>query len=76
MTATTIVQLRSAIKLDADAIKMIIKFIKNKLNSPKSTIEVNEIVDPQLIAGFKLNINGVEYDYSLTGSLNRLAQEL
>lgn len=71
--APTTVQVRSAIKLDSAAEKTIKKFASDKLTGP---LEIETIIDPGLIAGFKLNISGMEYDYSLSGSLSRLAQEL
>lgn len=66
-------RVRSAIKLDTKSLLSMAKFIKSK-HGVEPQIEVT--IDPSLIAGFKLNVEGVEYDYSLSGSLDRLEQEL
>ena len=64
-------QLRVANQLSASNLKTISKFVEKQVG--KGT-ELVVKIDQQLIAGFKLTINGVEYDHSLSGSLERLAQ--
>lgn len=63
----------SAIKLDDKSLLTLAEFIKSK-HAIEPEIKVK--LDPSLIAGFKFIVEGVEYDYSLDGSLNRLEQEL
>lgn len=67
------VKVRSAVKLDDKSLASMTKFVKNK-HGRDCEIEVK--LDPDLIAGFKLLVEGVEYDYSLSGSLTRLQAEL
>jgi F0F1-type ATP synthase delta subunit len=70
--ATKIV-VHSAIKLDERSKTTLTKFIKSK-HSVTPSLAV--VVDPGLIAGFRFMVEGVEYDYSISGSLSRLQQEL
>lgn len=73
MTNTKTVTVRSAIKLDSKSLAAITKFATKKLGH---AVKPEVSLDPKLIAGFKLNLDGIEYDYSLSGSLEALAQEL
>jgi len=67
------VTVRSAIKLDQKSLLSMAKFIKAKHGQE---CEIKVTIDPELIAGFKINVAGLEYDYSLSGSLDQLEQEL
>jgi F0F1-type ATP synthase delta subunit len=67
------VKVTSAIKLDAKSLTTLAAFIKSKHQLEP---DIFVTVDPGLIAGFKFIVEGVEYDYSLDGSLTRLEQEL
>lgn len=66
-------QLRTAVKLDDQSLKAVAKFVKAKHGLDCQLVTK---LAPELIAGFKLNVLGVEYDYSLAGSLDRLEQAL
>jgi len=68
------VTVRSAIKLDAKSLATLSKFVESKHNVKNCEFEVT--IDPELIAGFKLMVAGVEYDYSISGSLDRMQAEL
>ena len=63
---------KTALKLDKDLSSKIASFAKGK---GVATLPV-AIVDEKLLAGFVLEIDGIEYDYSLAGSLTRLAKSL
>lgn len=67
------VTIKSASKLDSDSLKQITSFVKSKLGKD---VKIKESLDKTLIAGFKLEMAGVEYDYSIKGSLDRLSKVL
>lgn len=67
------VKVRSAIKLDAKSLASLAKFVKSKYGED---CEIELKLDSELIAGYKLMVKGTEYDYSLSGSLDRLQEDL
>ncbi len=69
----TLVTVKSAIKPDADSLSQIAAFAKKKLGRE---VKLEVVLDKDVIAGFVIEIAGLEYDYSLRGSLSRLAKTL
>lgn len=67
------INIRSAIKLDQKSLASLSQFI-NKQHQVEPELTVT--VDRSLVAGFKFMVQGIEYDYSISGSLARLQQEL
>jgi len=63
----------SSARLDAPSLARIKDFAKANYHL---TCSVEQVVDPLLIAGFKVNINGIEHDFSVAGKLARLGQAL
>lgn len=66
------VKFKSSVKLDKVSLAKVSAFAKEKgvTTLPEATIDL------KLIAGFVLEIDGTEYDYSLKGALNRLSKAL
>ena len=38
--------------------------------------QIEQVINKDLLAGFVVSLDGVEYDYSLDGALNRLSSAL
>lgn len=63
----------SSARLDAQSLSLVKAFAKSNY---QITSPVEQVIDPSLIAGFKVNINGIEHDFSVAGELARLGQAL
>lgn len=65
--------IRSAVELDDNALKAFQKKI-NDITGDSAKITTS--VDKDLLGGFILNINNLQYDASISGKLNKLKQNL
>ena len=63
---------RSAIDINENIKLQVIQVLKNIF---ASDIELVTIVEPKLIGGFVLSIDGKRYDASIRNKLNRLSKE-
>lgn len=66
---------KSATTLSAAQKKEIESFVENKAQNVKS-VELEEEVDPSLVAGLRVRIGSVEYDMSVRGRLDDLRTSL
>ena len=65
--------IKSAIELDDKAIQAFQKKIKEITGDDA---KISTSVDEDLLGGFVLNINNLQYDASISGKLNKLKQNL
>ena len=65
--------LLSATQLSESKVEEITKIISQKIDK-KATLEV--VVNPELLAGFRVEIDGLVFDSSAKGQLNNLKKEL
>jgi len=65
--------IRTAVELDDKALKAFQKKIKEITGD---TAKITTSVDKDLLGGFILNVNNVQYDASISGKLNKLKQNL
>ena len=63
----------SAKELDKQQIKDLTKTLNEKFNQE---IEVNVVVDTSLLAGIKLNINGLVFDNTALNALNNIREKV
>lgn len=70
--ASSNVTLRIASKLSGDDVAKVASFAKKHGVSTLPTAKI----DSNLLGGFVLEIDGTEYDYSLSGDLSRLGKSL
>lgn len=62
-------ELVSAVPLDAGAVAAISQAVSKKMNKP---VRLKEKVDPSLIAGLRVTVNGLTYDGSIQTKLNQV----
>ena len=67
-TITTSIPLSSALN------KKVVDALQKKY--PSSTVQLTEIVDPSVLGGVKLLVNGTEYDATIAGKLKTIAASL
>lgn len=70
---TNLITVKTSARLDVKSVARIKDFVKTTY---KVTAGVEQIIDKSLVAGFIININGIEHDYSLSGELARLSQAI
>jgi F-type H+-transporting ATPase subunit delta len=63
-------ELVSAVPLDAGALSGVIEALSKRL---QKQVHLNTRVDPALVAGMKVTINGVTYDGTVRSKLDRMA---
>lgn len=66
-------KIKTPFSLDENEKKKIKESLENKF---KKEIQLNEVIDPDLIGGFTLLVNNQLMDFSLSGKLNKLKEDL
>jgi F-type H+-transporting ATPase subunit delta len=66
------VQVTTAVALTTDLRKQVVLLAAEKLG--EKTVELEEIVDPKVIGGMKLNLGGRTYDATVAKKLELLRQ--
>ena len=61
----------SAVDLDEQTTKRIVDVLKHKIVE-KDTIQIKNVIDKNIIGGFKVSYEDYEYDASLVSTLKRL----
>lgn len=64
--------LTTALEVDAATEKRLIKLVTDQVGG---TLELEKIVDPEILGGFKLEVDNVRWDASISGQLNRIKNE-
>lgn len=62
----------TAVKLDSDELELVKKKIEAELNA---TIDLHAKVEPELIGGFCLSVDGMQYDASFMKQFSKLKKE-
>ncbi len=65
-------KLTTAFEVDKETEKKLIKLVTDHIGG---TLELEKIVEPKILAGFKLEIDDVRWDATISGQLSRIKNE-
>jgi len=66
-------KLTTAIKIDIETEKRLIKVVENRT---KGTLELDKILDPDILGGFMLEVDNMRWDATISGQLSTIKKSL